>query len=98
MKYIDFKHVIESYKLAKKDLYELDEIGFNLIDGKYSLDEHIDQIFLIFIENEYGEEGRELVFSYANGIDVSRFTIPKSTTEKKLWKYLEEIKEEINRF
>jgi len=88
MEYNDFKYVMKSYESIQDNISELHEIGFNLIFGRYSISEQVDDIFNMMIELEYGEEGKELVYSHVSG----HVMYPKFTSRKKLWIHLEKLK------
>lgn len=90
MTYEDFKEALYNYKFVTEKLYELADLGFDLIDGHYAIFQEVDNIFFMMIESEFGEEGRESVYEYIDdsvgGVRV------KFTSDKKLWKYLQNFR------
>jgi hypothetical protein len=61
MKLEHFEDILKEYRQGHKMISELYDIGFNLLDGKYPLDEPLYNIFMMSLETHYTNDGIEWV-------------------------------------
>jgi hypothetical protein len=57
MTYEQFENLINTYEKIYNDFSELYSIGFNLLEGKYAIEEPVGKLVDIALESNFSEEG-----------------------------------------
>jgi hypothetical protein len=85
MEYKNFESLLLSYKNLWNKLSELEDLGFDLYEGKFKLMEDIENMLYISLKNEYNEEGVDWVswFMFENDFGKKDWSILKLINEDK---------------
>jgi hypothetical protein len=85
MKYKNFESLLLSYKNLWNKLNELEELGFDLYEGKFKLIEDIENMLYTSLKNEYNKEGVDWIswFIFENDFGKKDWSISKIINEDK---------------
>lgn len=93
-----FLLLLDTYKIALKELIELSDMGFDFFDGKYQLADRVDSIFEASMRSAYEQEAIGWIFWFVFENDFGEKKLEARDGDKLIGQTAEELYDYISQY